>query len=294
MAEVVRVGMLGIENSHSAALTRLWQGDVPPADRVSGVRVVACLFQERTDQDAEDEKKFLAELQAMGVEKIVSRPEEMLGAVDAVAVVARDGNEHLRLAEPFLRAGLPTFVDKPLAGELAVARQIVELARAHNAPLYSASSLRHAPEIEQYQQNRAEIGPARTGTVWGPASRNLHFYGIHAVEMMSALWGPGAQWVSAHHDDQMHLAWVGYRDGGIYAVQLARYGQVGFGFTYLGEKKAGTSAATPAYAAQCRLIARLFHERQSPLDPRVSLESVAILDAFARSQKGKVVEVEQG
>jgi len=289
--EEVRVGLLGIENSHSAAYTRLWQGEVPPEQRVPGARVVACLNQGRTDQDAEDEKKFLAQLQEMGVEHVVRRPEDMLGLVDAVAVVSRSGNEHLPLAAPFLRAGLPCFVDKPLADDVATARQIVALAREHNAPLFSASAVRYYKEVLEYGEEREEIGPAKTGSVWCPASRNLPFYGIHAVEIMSALWGPGAKWVSAFHSEDKHVAWVGYEHGGVYAVHLIRYAYPGFGFTYMGEKKSGFSACTGDYGNICRLMTKMFHDRQSPLDPAISLESVAILEAFEKSQEGQVVEL---
>jgi len=291
VADVVRVGMLGIENSHSAAYTRLWQGDVPPEEHVPGARVVACLFQGRTDQDAEDEKKFLAQLQEMGVEKVVSKPEEMLGEVDAVAVVSRGGNEHLPLAEPFLKAGLPTFVDKPLATDLDVARKIVALARDNSAPLFSASSVRYAPEVTDYQKMRDEIGRVGTGTVWSPASRDLGFYGIHAIEAMSALWGPGAKWVSAFHSDDKHVAWVGYDGGAVYAVQLVRYGYPGFGFTYLGEKKSGAVEIHSTYVPIAQAMTRMFHDRQTPLDPEISLESIAILEAFGKSRNGAVIEL---
>ena len=292
MAQEVRVGLLGIENSHSAAYTRLWQGEVPPEERVAGARVVACLFQGRTDQDAEDEKKFLAQLQEMGVQKVVRKPEEMLGLVDAVAVVARDGNEHLALAAPFLRAGLPTFVDKPLATDLAVARQIVALAREHGAPLFSASAVRYYHEVTDYQGYREELGAVRTGSVWSPASRDLAFYGIHAVEIMGALWGPGAEWVSAFHREHQHLAWVGYGHGGVYAIHLVRYCYPGFGFTYFGEKKsAQVEAKSGGYGPICRLMTQMFQCGKSPLDPERSLESVAILEAFRRSQDGAVVRL---
>ncbi|UCH36251.1 MAG: Gfo/Idh/MocA family oxidoreductase [Armatimonadota bacterium] len=291
MAETVRVGMLGIENSHSVAYTRLWQGDVPAEERVPGARVVACLNQQRTDQDADDEKKFLAQLQEMGVEKVVSKPEDMLGEVDAVAVVSRAGNEHLPLAEPFLRAGMPTFVDKPLATDLDVARKIVALARENNAPLFSASSVRYAPEVVEHRNMHDEIGKVRTGAVWCPASRDLGFYGIHAIEMMSALWGPGAKWVSAFHSEDKHLAWVGYEDGAAYAVHLVRYGSPGFGFTYLGEGKSGFSPVNAAYGPIARVMTKMFHDRETPLDLDTCVQSIAILEAFRKSENGKIVEL---
>ena len=292
MADEVRIGILGIENSHSAAYTRLWQGDVPPEEHVAGARVVACLFQRRTDQDADDEKKFLEQLRGMGVEKVVGKPEDMLDQVDAAAVVSRDGNEHLALAEPFLKAGMPTFVDKPLANTLDVARKIVALARENDAPLFSASPVRYYHEVTEHVEKAEEVGAVKSGSVWSHASRDISFYGIHAIEIMSALWGPGAKWVSAFHGDDKHVAWVGYEDGGVYAVHLIRYCYPGFGFTYFGEKKSGASEAkSGGYVPICRLVTQMFHDRKSPLDPEISLESIAILEAFRKSQNGAVIEL---
>jgi predicted dehydrogenase len=292
VANEVRVGLLGIENSHSVAYTRLWQGDVPNDERVPGARVVACLNQNRADQDAADEKKFLAQLKEMGVEQVVTRPEDMLGKVDAAAIVSRDGDEHLPLAEPFLKAGLPTFVDKPLANRLDVARKIVALAKQHNAPLFSASPVRYYNEVTEYQKIRDEVGAVKSGSVWSHASRDLAFYGIHAIEIMSALWGPGAKWVSAFHGEDKHVGLVGYEHGGVYAVHLIRYAYPGFGFTYFGEKKSGMSdAKTGGYVPICRLMTQMFHDRKSPLDPQISLESIAVLEAMRKSQNGAVVEL---
>src|SRR6185312_11502917 len=47
------------------------------------------------------------------IEQVVSRPEDVIGKVDAVIIATDDGDDHVRRAQPFIEAALPLFVDKP-------------------------------------------------------------------------------------------------------------------------------------------------------------------------------------
>src|SRR5437660_1167144 len=58
----------------------------------------------------------------------------------------RRGAHHAR-ARPFLDAGLPCFIDKPFTCGVADARKIAELSARREAPVFSSSSLRYAPEL---------------------------------------------------------------------------------------------------------------------------------------------------
>ncbi len=49
------------------------------------------------------------------IPNIVSSPEDVIGEVDAVLISTDDGFDHVRRARPFVEAGLPVFIDKPLA-----------------------------------------------------------------------------------------------------------------------------------------------------------------------------------
>ena len=46
---------------------------------------------------------------------MVARPEDVIGEVDAVIIATDKGYEHVERCRPFVEAGLPVFVDKPLA-----------------------------------------------------------------------------------------------------------------------------------------------------------------------------------
>src|SRR5437762_816425 len=75
--------------------------------RIPGARVTHIW----TD-NAADAPKVAA---AAKIEKVVARPEDVIGEVDAVIIATDDGNDHVRRAAPFISAGLLVFIDKPLA-----------------------------------------------------------------------------------------------------------------------------------------------------------------------------------
>ena len=85
-------------------------------------------------------------------------------ATDVDAIFIADcngsGNDHLRLAEPFLRAGVPIFIDKPFASRLEDAEAIVRLARRHDTPMFNASILTYVPAADFFKNRFAELAHA--------------------------------------------------------------------------------------------------------------------------------------
>lgn len=59
------------------------------------------------------------------IETAVAAPEEMMGEVDAVIVARDDYETHFEHAMPFLQAGLPVFIDKPLTVDKEELRQFL-------------------------------------------------------------------------------------------------------------------------------------------------------------------------
>ena len=48
------------------------------------------------------------------INNIVEDPRQMIGKVDAVILARDDGENHLHMAKPFMEAGVPMLIDKPL------------------------------------------------------------------------------------------------------------------------------------------------------------------------------------
>src|SRR5437660_12935759 len=127
-ARTVRIGLLDFDTSHVVAFTqRLNHLDVPEPEWVEGGTVVmgcpgeSTMMPERIPGYTEQLKKY-------GV-KMVDRPEQMIGQIDAVMIETQQGSRHLERARPFLEAGLPAFVDKPFAANVREADRPIALAR---------------------------------------------------------------------------------------------------------------------------------------------------------------------
>lgn len=124
---------------------------------------------------------------------VVERPEDVIGHVDAVILPTDRGAEHVERARPFLEAGLPLFIDKPLCDTEADLRQFVAWRREGKAFL-STSALRYAKEFVEAKARLGEaVGQPRLVTVTTPKSWER--YGIHALEAVYPLLAPGG-WTS--------------------------------------------------------------------------------------------------
>ena len=180
----MRIGIVGVESSHTAEVLRL----VEQERRVPGARVVAVA---PVDVDAGPE---------IDPALLVGSPAELVGAVDAVLVLTRDGAGHRRLAEPFLAAGLPVWVDKPLTTRVDDARALLAAARDGGGAVWSRSALRYADGVRR-AAGLAAAGELAHLHLTGPADpagpySGIAFYGIHLLEAAVEVLG-AAGWVEA-------------------------------------------------------------------------------------------------
>src|SRR5690606_12777171 len=74
----------------------------------------------------------------------VKDPNEMLGKIDALIVDHRHPKYHLEPAIPFIKAGIPAFIDKPFCYRAAEGKEFLELARKTGTPVTSYSSIAHS------------------------------------------------------------------------------------------------------------------------------------------------------
>lgn len=177
-----------------------------PEDRIPRARIVRVW-------DADPAKaEALAEL--CGIDDVVSTPEAMVGAVDAVLLPDDTSCVHGRLAAPFLDAGLPTFIDKPIAGSYDEAREIVERARKGGAPLMSLSCLRYTDQMLDVFASREALGTASTVVAVGPdrEGRPIHYYGLHTVQLYVAMMGLETESVQDVGDHDHHVIKLEYSD----------------------------------------------------------------------------------
>ena len=106
---LVRFGLVGVNTSHAGVFARIFNGGEGRQPALQGARVVAVW--------GEPEGDARALVAAHDIPALVEDPTEMIGAVDAVLILDDTGGgaTHDRLARPFIEAGIPTFIDKPMA-----------------------------------------------------------------------------------------------------------------------------------------------------------------------------------
>lgn len=73
----------------------------------------------------------------------------MLGQVDAVICATDVGDEHIERCRPFLDAGLPMFIDKPLVNKEEDLKTFVRW-RKEGKHFLSSSCMRYSKELEPY------------------------------------------------------------------------------------------------------------------------------------------------
>lgn len=129
------------------------------------------------------------------IEHIVSNPVGMLGEVDAVLLARDDAERHAELAGPFLDAGLPIYIDKPLATSVAAARDLFSR-QASEGQLFTCSALRYARELRLDPATRESIGPI--GQVLGSSPKRWSRYAVHLIEPALVLIGDAGE-IRSHH-----------------------------------------------------------------------------------------------
>jgi hypothetical protein len=121
---------------------------------------------------------------ASRIEHVVDAPEQMIGQVDAVLLARDDAANHARFAIPFVRAGLPIYIDKPFA----VRRRDAEALLAEekwDGQIFSCSALRYASELTLSPADHAALG--RIVGVRGVTPKYWETYGVHIVEPAFAI-----------------------------------------------------------------------------------------------------------
>jgi virulence factor len=286
---MIDLGIVDFDTSHVVEFTkRLHRVGVPEEQWVDGARIVAgCPGESRIMPERIG--PYTEQMREMGVE-IVDRPADLLGRVQGVLIESQEGAAHLSRARPFLEAGLPVFVDKPFAATTHDAREMAQLAGRHGSPVFSSSSLRFTPELVELLAEHEALGPIHGAEAWTPAPTHpgnpgLLHYGIHGVEILYAVMGPGCHEVCCISEPGGEVAVGRWRDGRIGSVRGIRTGAAPFGTTVFAEKAVRTLALDTKYIYRelLRQIVAFFESGRPPIPLSHTVEIVMFMEAALHS-----------
>ncbi len=214
----LRAGIIGCD-AHALPWTQIINAADAPGE-LADMTVVAAFAGGSPDipQSIQIRDDSLAALAGLGVE-LVDSIDELISQVDVVMVLSIDGRAHLEQVRPVFAAGKPVFIDKPIAASLADAIRIFQLAKEHNVPCFSSSSLRFAERTQNASQD-PQLGGIVGCDQYAPCALEPHhpdffWYGIHGVEPLFTVMGTGCESVTRIHTAGTDMAVGVWKDGRI-------------------------------------------------------------------------------
>ena len=168
-----------------------------------------------------------------GVDEVVSAPEEVMQGVDAVFVLNRWGPDHFAPAMQAVERGLPLFVDKPLCDDPREAVTLVRAAAKAGVPLMSASAVRYDSAFRQLLERLPGLG--RTRSIMFTLPQNWQLYGVHAVDVMHAVFGVGAVDVTSIRNELGDVVTIRWPDGQVGIANQMREAWMGMLCVAIGE-----------------------------------------------------------
>jgi Oxidoreductase family, NAD-binding Rossmann fold len=285
----IRVGIIGLDTSHATAFTRL-MNDPNAKGHIPGAKVVAAFKGGSDDIESSYSRVdgITEELQRDFGVKIVPTIEELCTMVDAVLLESVDGRPHLEQVKPVFAAGLPVFIDKPVAGTLKDAIEIYKLGKTHDVPWFSSSSYRFYKSMTDLMKE--DVGEIRGAISYGPCyleptHPDLFWYGVHPAEALFTALGTGCETVvrtSMPDTDVVTGIWSGGRVGTFRGLRNAATPHQVILF---GTKKVAAQDGGGNYAPLVVEIVKFFQTKVAPVSPEETVEIFAFMEAADESKR---------
>ncbi|MES2692687.1 MAG: Gfo/Idh/MocA family oxidoreductase [Verrucomicrobiota bacterium] len=226
------------------------------------------------------------------IPNIVARPEDVIGQVDAVFIATDDGFDHVERVRPFVDAGLPVFVDKPLALTVADLSTFIRWQK-QGARILSSSGLRYAPELDPLLANPTSLGALRW--ISAVSCKTWERYGIHLLEPVFCLLGSGFVSVRLESTAACEIAHIIHASGVEVTLPVIKDGGATFGTMHL----CGTAGQqhfkfSDTYTGFRRQLVSFIDYVRSGVDPypfaeTVELMSVLIAGIVSKQEGGRRV-----
>ena len=298
--DVIKIGIIGLDTSHSTAFTELLNGDDMSDPYVRDFEIVAAYpYGSRTIESSYSRiPGYIEEVKKHGV-KITESIPELLDMVDCVLLETNDGRLHLEQAEEVFKSGKICYIDKPLGATLGQAMAIYDIAKEYNAPIFSSSALRFSPV-------NVELREGKHGAILGadcysphkvePTHPDFGFYGIHGVETLYTLMGPGCVEVNRINSPGVADVVVGrWADGRVGTFRGIVSGPAIYGGTAYTADGAVQAGGYAGYKVLLNQILDYFKTGVAPVTPEETIEIFAFMKAsnMSRDRNGAIVTLDE-
>lgn len=312
-AEPVKVGVLGPDKYQAVAFTQLFHDPKAEGD-LAGIRVVAAFPAGSPDieESVRELPKWQKDIQTYGV-KIVDSVDALLSQVDAVIIMSVDGRAHREQAKAVIMAGKPLYIGRPMVAQLEDAIAIFALAKEKNVPVFSCSQHRYSHGFIGMKSHE-EVGDVIGCDVYGGCRcefrHDLVWHGIHGIETLYTIMGPGCVSVTRASTDTADVVTGIWKDGHIGTYRAILKGPPKYSATVFGAKGVSTAGiyghGVPVkgivptndrymgYEAAAMQIGKFFKTKVPPMTPEETTGVFAFIPAAdeSKTQGGAPVKIE--
>ncbi|KPK86464.1 MAG: hypothetical protein AMS27_05025 [Bacteroides sp. SM23_62_1] len=274
----IRIGIIGAENSHTIGFGKLFNIE----KKFPGVEVLYVW--------GETEEFARNAMINGGIPNMVSDPGEMTGKIDALIVDHRHPKYHLEAATPFVKAGIPTFIDKPFCYRVSEGKEFLAMARDLGTPITSYSSIAQSDATFDMKEQVEALGEINHVIRCGPADLEsqyggIFFYGVHCVQPLMYMFGEEIERVRITKNGKNAGANLAYKNGMLATIifKSLHYGWETFVETKEGviELKSRVDEADPP--RNYTDMVEMFRTGKEPRSHQSILNCVAVLEALEKS-----------
>ena len=116
---------------------------------------------------------------ASNIGSVAIKITDMIGCVDAVLLARDDSENHAIYALPFLKAGIPIYIDKPLACNVRDAKKLFSH-QQYDGQIFTGSALKYAAELQLSREQIDQIG--KIHFIKAVAPKDWDKYSIHVID----------------------------------------------------------------------------------------------------------------
>lgn len=190
---MIDIGLIGLDTSHAEKFAELIM------DRAGAT--VTGVWDGGDIRDDRFVEQFCDEYDA----PLYDDPDGMIDDVDAVMVLTVDWDLHRPMAVQFLEAGVPTFIDKPIAGTVTDIEAIRRVAGREGTPVFGGSAVPYHPSLSTM---RTDDG---THDLFSAGYNSPFYYGVHLTDTARRICG--ADWCRIGPTTHPATTTVTFEDG---------------------------------------------------------------------------------
>lgn len=291
MNSPLKIGLIGLDTSHVEHFTRLINDPTCP-HHVAGARVELAYPGGSSDWDLSWQRvpDYTAKLRDRYGVKIVDSIAEVAQGVDLIFLESVDGRVHLEQFSQIAPFEKPVFIDKPFTLSKEEAVQIWQLAEKYQVPVLSSSALRFAQPLTDTLENFGDpLGADCFGPLdFQPTQPGWFWYGIHLVEMLYTIMGPGCKSVLATIRDDCELVLAKWSDGRVCTIRGNLRGNYDYGALLHYSRETAVvevkNSEKPFYASLVEQILLGFQGKAPWPSPAETLEIIRFVEAVNKSR----------